>query len=159
MTYTCKIHQQAAASVLSIRVRLPVHELPDFLDQAFSSISQYLSEVGESPSGPPFVAYYNMEMENLDVEAGYPVSRPLAGRDAIRPGRLPEGQVAETIYTGPYQEIGPAYDDLSHWISANGHQASGVVYEFYLNDPARVLPEQLQTRIVFLLKPGTLYNN
>ena len=159
MMYTCKIHQQEAAPVLSVRVRLPVHELPDFLDQAFSSISQYLAEVGEQPAGNPFVAYYNMDMQNLDVEAGYPVSRPLAGRDAIRPGRLPEGQVAETVYTGPYQEIGPAYEDLTHWVSAHGHQPSGVVYEFYLNDPARVLPEQLQTRIVFLLKPGILSYN
>jgi effector-binding domain-containing protein len=152
MAYICETYHQTATPVLSMRVHVPVHALPDFLSKAFSSIFQYLAELGEIPAGVPFVAYYNMDMQDLDVEAGYPVARPLAGRDEIQPGSLPEGPVAETIYTGPYVEMGSAYEELTSWVTANRHVASGVVYEFYLNDPAQVLPEQLQTRIVFLLK-------
>ena len=152
MPYTCEVHPQTAAPVLSMRSRIPSQALPDFLGKAYSGIFQYLAELGESPAGFPFVAYYNMDMHDLDVEAGFPVSKPLPGRDEILAGALPEGMVAETVYTGPYQEMGPAYEELTHWTQENGYEASGVVYEFYMNDPAQVSPEQLQTQIVFVLK-------
>ncbi len=152
MTYKCEIHQQSAAPVLTMRVRIPVQDLPDFLGKAYSEIFQYLAMLGEVPAGSPFVVYYNMDMKDLDVEAGFPVSRPMPDKEAIHAGALPEAKVAETIYTGPYVEMGPAYEELTRWTKEQGYQASGVVYEFYLNDPAQVLPDQLQTKIVFLLK-------
>lgn len=152
MTYNCEVHQQSAAPVLFMRVRIPAQELPDFLDRAYADIFQYLAMLGESPAGFPFVAYYNMDMHDLDVEAGFPVSKPLPEKEVIHAGELPEAKVAETVYTGPYVEIGPAYEELSRWTKEQGYEASGVVYEFYLNDPAQVLPDQLQTKIVFILK-------
>ena len=52
---------------------------------------------------------------------------------------------ATCLHVGPYSEVGPAYE-------AHGHVGTGVIYELYLNDPAHIPPEQLQTRIVFPLK-------
>jgi effector-binding domain-containing protein len=152
MTNNCEIHQQTAAPVLTMRVRIPVQDLPDFLGKAYAEIFQYLAMLGEAPAGFPFVAYYNMDMHDLDVEAGFPVSKPLPGKEAIQAGALPEANVAETVFTGPYVEMGPAYEELSQWTKEQGCEASGVVYEFYLNDPAQVLPDQLQTKIVYILK-------
>jgi effector-binding domain-containing protein len=77
------------------------------------AIAQYLGEQGEQPIGPPFAAYYNMDMDNLDVEFGFPVARPLPGQTEIKAGEIAGGQVATCLYTDPYSEIEPAYTTLT----------------------------------------------
>ena len=39
----------------------------------------------------PFAAYYNMDMSALDVEAGFPVSKNLPGKDNIKAGKIDGG--------------------------------------------------------------------
>jgi effector-binding domain-containing protein len=152
MTYECQAYLQAALPVLGIRARTPVEKLPETLGKCYGSIGQYLAGLGQAPAGCPYVAYFNMDMQDLEIEAGFPVAGALAGKDAIQAGTLPNKMVATTTFTGPYTEMGPAYQELTHWIEEQGYQANGVVYEFYLNDPATTPPEALQTQIVFILK-------
>ena len=152
MSYTCEIREQAAQPVLSIRTRTPVQELPQAFGRAYGEIALYLGELGEHPAGPPFAAYYNMDMQDLDVEIGFPVSRVLSGKGEIQPGEIPAGRVATCLHTGPYGEIEPAYNALSKWIQGNGYEAAGVAYEMYLNDPEETPPQELKTQILFPLK-------
>jgi effector-binding domain-containing protein len=136
---------------LTIRTRTSVEELPQVLGQAYGSIAQYLAELGEQPAGPPFTAYHNMDMQDLDVEIGFPVSRSIPARGSIQAGEIPEGQVATCLYTGPYTEIEAAYSALTEWVEENGYEAAGMAYEIYLNDPSETPPEQLMTQIAFPL--------
>jgi len=152
MSYECEVKEQAAQPTLSIRTRTSVQDIPQVLGKAYGAIAQYLGELGEQPAGPPFAAYYNMDMQNLDIEIGLPVSRRFSGKDNIRASEIPSGKVATCLYTGPYSEIEPAYSALSRWIEDNRYEATGVVYEMYLNDPAQTPPQELRTQIVFLLK-------
>jgi len=152
MSYKCEVKEQAAQPTLSIRTRTSVQDIPQVLGKAYGAIAQYLGELGEQPAGPPFTAYYNMDMQNLDIEIGFPVSRQFSGKDDIRASEIPSGKVATCLYTGPYSEMEPAYNALSRWIEDNGYEASGVAYEMYLNDPDQTPPQELRTQIVFLLK-------
>ncbi len=152
MSYKCELKEQAAQPTLSIRTRTPVQNLPQALGQAYGAIAQYLGELGEQPAGAPFTAYYNMDMQDLDIEIGFPVSKKLAGRGAIQSAEIPAGKYATCLYTGPYGEISPAYDALSQWVKDHGLEATGLAYEMYLNDPAQTPPQELQTQVVFLLK-------
>lgn len=152
MSYQCEVKEQHAQPTLVVRTRAPVQELPSVLGDAYSAIAQYLGELGEPPAGPPFVAYYNEDMQDLDVEIGFPVTGELPGRGNIQACEMPAGRVAACLYTGPYSEIGPAYDALSQWVEENGYHAAGVAYEVYLNDSDETPPEELQTQIVFPLK-------
>ena len=56
---------------------------------AVLEIAQYLAEQSEQPAGAPFVAYYNMDMQNLDVEIGFPVTAclPVEVRSKAAPCR------------------------------------------------------------------------
>ena len=152
MSYACELKEQAAQPTLAIRTRTSVQDLPRRLGESFGAIAQYLGELGEHPTGAPFSAYYNMDMENLDVEIGFPVSRELPGRGDIQPGEIPGGKAATLLYTGPFSEMEPAYDALSQWMAENGHEPTGVAYEVYLSDPDEVPPEELQTLIMFPLR-------
>ena len=152
MSYNCRVEELPPRPVLSIRTRTRVEELPQAIGRAYGEIAQYLGELQEQPAGPPFVAYYNMDMQDLDVEIGFPVARPLSGRGDVQPGKIPGGTAATCLHTGPYGEIEPAYAALSAWIQDNGYEATGVAYEMYLNDPQETPPQELKTQILFPLK-------
>jgi len=152
ISYKCEVREQAAQPALSIRTRTSVENLPRIIGEAFGAIARYAADMGEQPAGPPYTAYYNMDMEDLDLEMGFPFSRKLQGKDEIQASQTPGGKVATCLYTGPYSDIGPAYDALSQWMNENGHESTGVAYEVYLNDPDHTPPQELRTQIAFLLK-------
>ena len=111
-----------------------------------------MNELGEAPSGAPFVAYYNMDMGDLDIEVGFPTNKPLSGKDEVKPGEMPAGRYAMTMHVGPYNEIDPAYNALRAWMAKKGYEAAGTAYEMYLNHPSHTPPAALQTQILFPLK-------
>jgi len=150
MSYQCEVKEQPAQKTLSIRTRAAVQDLPQLLEEGFGVIAQYLGELGEQPIGPPFAAYYNMDMDNLDVEFGFPVARPLPGTNEIKASDIQGGRVATCLYIGPYSDIEPAYNALIKWMEDNGYESTGVAYELYLNDPRQTPPAQ--TQIILPLK-------
>ncbi|HYF75139.1 MAG TPA: GyrI-like domain-containing protein, partial [Candidatus Nitrosocosmicus sp.] len=129
-----------------------VGKLPEELGKAYGSIIQYLNELGEQPVEAPFTAYHNMDMENLDVEMGFPVSRQLPGRGDIKAGGIPAGKYVQCMYKGPYADMAPVYDAMNKWVGDNGLEATGTVYEFYYNSPMDVPESELLTRIEFAVK-------
>ena len=147
MTYPCEVKEQPAQPVVSIHTRVPVQILPQVLGKAYDALTQHLESLGEYPSGAPYVAYFNMDMQDLDIEIGFPVARTVAGRGEVESGCIPSGRYATTLHTGPYGEIAPAYEALAAWLRKEGLEASGTAYEFYLNDPQATCPEELQTQI------------
>lgn len=152
MEYQCELLEQSAQSVLSIRTRTAVGNLPQVLGKAYGAIMQYLSEVGKYPAGAPFTAYYNMDMQDLDVEIGFPVSAKLPGKNEIQPSEIPAGKQVSCLHIGPYSQVEPAYNALMQWTKENGYTPTGVAYEFYLNDPGETPENELQTRVMFPLK-------
>lgn len=152
---SCKFEltEQPEQPVLSIRTRTAVANLPQELGKAYGAIIGYLHEIGEEPLGAAaFAAYYNMDMEDLDVEMGFQVAKPLAGRGEIKASVIPAGQQVSCLYKGPYNEMEPVYNAMSQWMKDNGHTPTGVFYEFYYNSPLEVPEKELLTKIVFPLK-------
>ena len=81
MDYKCEIKDLPEQPILSIRTHSSMISLPKVLGKAFEKLEARLKELGEEPSGAPFVAYYNMNMLNLDIEIGFPVKRVLEGNE------------------------------------------------------------------------------
>jgi effector-binding domain-containing protein len=149
MSYTCEVIHRPTQLALTIRTHAAVQDLPRVLGQVYGAIAQYLGQLGQPPVGAPFVAYYNMDMQNMDIEIGYPVAAKLPGKGDIQPSEIPGGKAAACLYTGPYDKMQPAYEALMGWMKAQGLEATGTCFEVYLNDPQQVPPEALQTQIVF----------
>lgn len=152
MTYKCELVDQPAQPTLSIRTTTSLKELPQELGRAYGAIGQYMAQLGEQPAGAPYAAYFTFSMENMDIEIGFPVGGSLPGKGEIQAGEIPAGKIARCLYTGPYKKIEPAYNALTAYVEEQGHKTTGVAYEFYLNDPAEVAPEELLTQIVFRLE-------
>lgn len=153
-----KIMDLQEKPTLSIRQTTSVKDLPDLIGRNYGKIMAYMGKAGVEPSGAPFVMYYNLDMENLDVEMGFPVpegslsSFPAEGVEDIRKGKLPGGKTAYALHTGPYETMEKAYNDLTAFVEREGCKPESFVYEVYLNSPTEVPAEELQTEIFFPLK-------
>lgn len=152
MDYKLELTQQPVQPVLSLRKRTAVANLPMELGRAYGAIIQYLNEIGAKPVGAAFAGYYNMDMEDLDVEMGFLVSKAIPGRGEIVSGEIPAGKQLSCMYKGPYKDMVPAYDAMNKYISENGHVPTGISYEFYYNSPQEVPESELLTKIVLPLK-------
>ena len=152
MSYKCEVKDLSTQSALSIRTRTSVDKLPQVMGEVYSAVFHYLAESAEEPAGPPFAGYFNMDMQDLDVEIGVPVSKGLPGKEDIKASEIPGGKIATCLYTGPYSEIGSAYTALSQWMEDNGYEPTGVSYEMYVDDPGETPQQELRTEIWFPVK-------
>lgn len=148
---TIGILKRSEQSTLVVRATTSVQNLPGLIGKSYGEITAYLGELGEFPADIPFVAYHNMDTQNLDVEIGFPVSSKLPGRGDIVQGSIPEGLNVFSIFMGPYAQMESVYSEMAEWIIKNGFIPTGVVYEHYYNGPE--FPEsQHLTKIVMPLK-------
>lgn len=152
MNYSIELKEQGARPVLSVRKITDVGNLPQEIGKAYGSIMQYMNELGEQPAEAPYTAYYNLDMEHLDVEMGFPVSKQLAGKGEIKAGSIPGGKYAECTYKGPYSGMVPVYEAMNKWIVEKGFEATGISYEVYYNSPAEVPESELLTKVMLPVK-------
>lgn len=152
MTYQCQLSDREAQPTLVVRKRAALQQMPQVLGHAWGAIMRYAGRLGLAPAGPPFVGYHNMDMQDLDLEIGFPFPQSLSGEGEIQSGELPGGRAAECLHVGPYDKIAAAYDALQKWLNDNALTPTGIAYEFYLNDPQTTPPEKLETQVVFPLK-------
>lgn len=151
MDYKIEVVEQEAVNALAVRTRCPVNDLPKAIGEGYGLIMGYLGELGKYPSDAPYVAYFNMDMQDLDIEMGFPVAEEIEGKGTVVKSQVPAGRYAACMYKGPYSDIGAAYDAVMLWLEENSLQYSGIAYEFYLNDPDSVPPEELLTKIMIKL--------
>lgn len=139
--------KQNEQRTLVIRTRTKVQDLPRLIGESYGKLGAYLAELGETLSDLPFVAYHNMDMQDLDVEIGFPVANPLPEKGEIKQGIIPAGLRIFCVYRGPYGEVGPVYGEMQQWIEEKGYRPVGTAYEYYYNGPD--FPgSELLTRIV-----------
>ena len=137
---------------LVIRTSTPVEKLSEVMGSGYGEIMQVMGTSGVQPAGPPFAVYHNMDMSNLDVEIGFPVTAKTQGSGRVKAGKLPGGKAAVTVHVGPYQKIEEAYNRLTAYVKEQGLETESFCYEFYLNDPGETKPEDLKTEIYFPVK-------
>ena len=152
MEYSCELLDREAQPVLAVRTRARVEDLQQAIGSAYGAIMQHAGQLGAWPCGAPYVAYFNRDMQDLDLEIGFPFARRLEGRGAVIAGEIPGGRAATCLHVGPFQGLTEAYAALAAWMTEKGYEAAGPAYEFYLNDPQSTAPEALQTQIVFPLR-------
>lgn len=148
-----ELTQQAEQFTLHVRLKTSVGGLNEAFDKNFALIESYLSEIGEQPAAAPYAAYYNHDMQNLDVEMGFPVAKALPGRDEIKAGIIPAFEQAVCgIHKGSYNSLDETYGQLYQYIADNNFEISGAHYDFYISNPDNTSENELITRIAIPVK-------
>lgn len=139
-------------NTLTIRTRSKVEDLPELIGNCYKELWGYMAETGELCTDMPFVAYHNMDMQDLDVEIGVPVSKPLPAKGDIKPGVIPASRALLCMHRGDYAELGATYEEVLASAKQKGYQPVGVSYEFYYNCPTEFPMSEMLTRIVMPVK-------
>lgn len=142
--------QKNEQPTLHIRTRTKVGNLPMLIGESYGKLAAYLAKQGACLSDVPYVAYHNMDMQDLDVEIGFPLAAPLPGKDDLLPGSIPAGKMVFCMYRGAYHAMEPVYNEMAQWILANNHKPVGTAYEYYYNGP-KFPEEEFLTMIVMPL--------
>ncbi len=137
---------------LTLRKIISYDEIPEEYDNGYRMINNYLKSINITPSGDAFAIYHNTHMDKVDVEIGFPVADETEGKGDILKSKTVAGKAAESVFKGPYTRMEPVYNKITNWIIENNYHPTGVVYEEYLNDPGTTPPEELLTRIGFILE-------
>lgn len=145
--FPCEIKTLSAQPTVAMRFRSTLEDLPNHFSEAYGKVMDYLSDIGAEAGSFAYAKYNNMDMQNLDVEAGFPVYEPLANRGEIFASTIPAGTYAVCHYKGPYKETSRGYDELMRFMNEHGYAPGGPFYEWYLNGPD-LPPQDLKTDLV-----------
>jgi len=147
-----KLVERKETPVLSIRYRTSAAELPNGMGRVYGEIAAYMGKNGIPFAGPPFAMYYNMDMDDLDVQIGFPLAKAATGEGRVAASKLPGGSFATAKHTGPYTTIEATYNSLTAFVKEKGVRTETFMFEEYLNSPEDTPPEKLETSIYFPLK-------
>lgn len=153
MTTISKISllEQPEQHVLSIRTTIHFDNYPNTAKLAYEKIMEYAEDNDLLLSSGPFVCYHNANLENLDVEMGFPVAKRVSGNDDIVGYTIPVQKVVSGIFLGDYGDTDPLMIQIMQWIEEHGYEQQGRIYNYYLNDDQRNAIELL-TQIVVPVK-------
>ncbi len=152
MSIKCEMVELEVQKTLCKRTRCAMQNLPSLIEKTYLEIIQYMGEIGEQPSGVPYIGYFNMDMNDLEVEIGFPVSKDMAEKENIIMSEIPAGKYATVIHMGSYTKLESSYNILMEWMEENHLQGTYIGYEYYLNDPGKFPEDKLETKILFQLK-------
>lgn len=143
--------EQPEQHVLSLRTTINFNDFPKTAEQTYKKIMEYAALNGILLSSGPFVCYHNADLENLDIEMGFPVARPISGNNDIAGHTIPVQKAVSGIFLGAYEDTDPLMFEIIQWIIEHGYEQQGEIFNYYLNDDSRVASELL-TQIVVPIK-------
>jgi effector-binding domain-containing protein len=132
--YRVGSESRAPVSTVVRLATLSMDDLPPWLSETFTRVPVFLAAHGSYPDGPPFARYHQLGAGRFDVEAGFPVARPVQGRGDLHQSSLPGGLVATTTHTGSLAGLAPCRLAVSDWITAHEGRPVGDSWEVYFGD-------------------------
>jgi AraC family transcriptional regulator len=88
----------------------------------------------------------------LKWDIGFPVSAETSVKDPLKKAFYAKKTVLEYMHKGPYEKLVEVYKKLDTYIKEKKMTILLPTYEFYLNSPMQVKPEELLTRIEIPIK-------
>ena len=135
MIETPRIVDTEAQMAAVIHLTVPRDEIQDVMGPAFQELLDVVTAQGIAPAGPWFTHHLRLDPDVFDFEVGLPVTTAVAAEGRVKPGWLPAGRVAQTVYHGDYEELGVAWAEFDAWIAAQGYTPGPDVWERYLTGP------------------------
>lgn len=121
-----------------IHLTIPRDEIQTAMGPAIAEVIEAVISQGIGPAGPVFAHHFGMEPGIFNFHVGVPVHGPVTPAGRVKAAELPAAQVARTVYTGPYEGLGEAWERFVDQLKAGGYQLGPSLWERYLTDPPQV---------------------
>ncbi|MEE8046733.1 MAG: GyrI-like domain-containing protein [Dehalococcoidia bacterium] len=122
--------------VIGMRRRVENSEIGDFIREAFGTVGPYFNSHGMEMTGPPVAIFYGPVDGKSDVGVGSPVVQVTSTTDEMIELELAAGKVATAVYTGPYEGVSAAWEELMKELQARGVETVEPCWEEYITDPS-----------------------
>ncbi|MEU2038512.1 GyrI-like domain-containing protein [Nocardia niwae] len=142
------------SATAAIRRRVAPEEMRDFFDRSFRALPEVVAGQGVTIAGPAFCLYREEAAAALDVEVGFPVDRPVRPERDVMAGCLPAGRVARIVYSGGFEGLAAAWENLRSWIVEQRLTPGPLWWEVYRTRPTPDMdPAQLRTELNWPVMP------
>ena len=155
MTVRFELHIEDVAEqrLLVVRREVPMELLMEVVPQGIEEVGGYLKEVGAGHSGPPVFTMSGPDGDGLArIAVGWPTDA--APRPPVIEHVFPATRALVFKHTGPYELLPRSYRLLEEVIANNELGTTGDPREVYVGDPSEVPPAELETLIVWPVRPG-----
>ena len=153
MGYEIEVKDLPSRQVAMIRVTTTPDKMGQTFGEVIPEVYAYLQKEGVEPSGPSFGIFHTYTDEEVGMEAGFPVDRPVAGEGRVMGGRLDASTCAVTWHQGSYASIGEAHRAVEAWIGANGREQAGPPWEVYWEGPGQAKdPSEYRTEVGYPIR-------
>ena len=122
--------------------------------ESYGRLYGWVGQQGLEPVGMPAAVYLTMPGQTPESESLWELWAPVAGGQACEPDEQGIGikclgaeTVASAMHKGPYDQIGPVYEQLYGWLGQQGYRPAGPPRELYFSDPEEVPPEEYLTEV------------
>jgi effector-binding domain-containing protein len=148
MIDTPHILEVGAQPIAMIHLTVPASDMQKVMGPAITELFSTLQAQGIKPVGPWLTYHLRMQPGVFDFQVAVPVTQSVVPTGRVANGELPAATVARTIYHGPYEGLPEAWPKLDAWLTAQGHQRAGWLWETYLVDPSKETePAKWQTEL------------
>lgn len=146
------LFQQKEQPSMVIRAVTDVKDLPQLIGTSYGKLMEYFQNNNVRLAEMPYVGYFNMDMQAMQIEIAFPICEPLSGNEEIKSSSIPAGKYVVCLHVGAYDEIEATYKAMMAWIKDNGLEPLGVAYESYFNSPHECASEFLITKVALAVK-------
>jgi effector-binding domain-containing protein len=129
------VTQSVAQATAVIRLTIPKEEIRKVMEPAMNEVMSTLAAQNITVAGPMFSHHFRMDPAVFDFEVGVPITKPVSPSGRVMMSQLPSAKVARTVYRGPYEGLGPAWEEFMAWIAAEGHEPGPDLWEIYMSGP------------------------
>ena len=149
--FQATIKKTEPETVAFLHMHGPYAQIP----QAYGTLYGWLESQGLTAIGMPHAVYRTLPDEGPESQADWELLAPVSdtqdadeNANGLGVRHLESTPVAFVMHKGPYDSVGPAYDQLVRWIATNGYEIAGPAEEVYFSDP-QTPPEETLTEIRF----------
>ena len=147
------INKEAEIAVAIKKEAVRFDNMGGIMGEAYQKLWAYVAQQGKQMVGAPYCKYTNCSEDFMicDIELGVPVSEPLPEQGEIYMTKTCEGKAICAMHKGAYKDIEKTYAPMLEYLAANKLEATGVYYDYYINDPSDTPESELLTKVLFLI--------
>ncbi|MEP7313711.1 MAG: GyrI-like domain-containing protein [Pseudomonadota bacterium] len=129
------IVQTSVQEAAVIRLKVLRSDMMKLFGPAVGELLSELHAQNIEPIGGVFAHHYRITSDTFDFDLGIKVSAPVKESGRVKRGELPAAKVVRTIYSGAYDGLPGAWDEVNAWIKINGLDQAGDLWELYSVGP------------------------
>jgi effector-binding domain-containing protein/ribosome-associated toxin RatA of RatAB toxin-antitoxin module len=122
------------------------------MGEMYGSLQAFLGKNKGESIGMPMAIWHNFDVKNMVFEAAFPVAKEMPAGDGVQSRTMPATKVLIVSHFGPYAAMEKSTEEVMAYIQKQGYEINGYEFDVYMNDPADVKPEEIETRMHFPIK-------